>query len=206
MRLLGLTGGIASGKSLAADYFRALGVPVIDTDDLARQVVAPGQPAWRRLRELFPPACFRPDGELDRAAVARCVFANPAARARLEAITHPAIFAAVDAAVARLRAAPHPPPLAVVVVPLLFEVGAEGRFDATVLVDADPAQQRARLIAHRGYTPQEAEARMAAQLPPEEKRRRADHCLANTGAPDALRAQVAALVARLTGGAAPAGA
>jgi dephospho-CoA kinase len=195
--ILGLTGGIAAGKSLVADLFREFGIPVIDTDDIARQVVAPGQPAWQRLREAFGPAYFAPDGALDRAALARLVFADPAARATLEAITHPAVFAEVDRQVAALQAHTPPPPLIVVVVPLLYEVGAEDRFDAVAVVHASVEQQRARLCARRGLTPAEADARLAAQWPVEAKRARADYVLDNTGAPDAVRAQVAALLQAL---------
>ncbi len=178
--IIGLTGGIASGKSLVAACLQELGVPVIDTDEIARQVVAAGQPAWQRLRELFGPDCFLPDGALDRAAVAARVFADPDARLALEAITHPAIFAEVERRVATLRAAGDPP-LIVVVVPLLYEVGAADRFDAVVTVYATPEQQRDRLRRTRGYTDAQINARLAAQLPVAEKRARADYILDNTG-------------------------
>lgn len=195
--IIGLTGGIASGKSLVADYFRECGVPVIDTDEIARQVVAPGQPAWQRLRETFPAEFFHPDGQLDRSALARLVFADADARRTLEAITHPAIFAEVDRQVATLQHLPSPPDLIVVAVPLLFEVGAEARFAAIVIVYATPAQMHARLLQQRGYTAAEAEARIAAQLPITEKRRRAQLVIDNTGTPAQTRAQVCALVQRL---------
>ena len=117
---VGLTGGIASGKSLVAAYLQELGIPVIDTDDIARQVVAPGQPACRRLWEWLGTDYFCPDGTLDRAAVARRIFADPADRKRLETITHPAIFAEVDRRAAELNAAPNPPDIIAVAVPLLF--------------------------------------------------------------------------------------
>lgn len=193
--IIALTGGIASGKSLVANRFREHGIPVIDTDEIARQVVAPGQPAWLRLREAFGPAYFEPDGALDRAAMAARVFADPDARRALEAITHPAVFAEVDRQVAALCDAPHPPPTILVAVPLLYEVGAEGRFDGVVVVHANRDQQLARLAASRGYPPAEAEARIAAQLPVEEKRMRADWVIDNTGSVEATRTQVDALVA-----------
>jgi len=196
--LIGLTGGIASGKSLVAGFFEACGVPVIDTDEIARQVVTPGHPAWHRLREAFGPDYFLPDGAVDRARLARLVFADPDARRRLEEITHPAIFAEVDRQVAALRRQTPQPLLIVVAVPLLYEVGAENRFDAVVSVFADPAQQRERLMRTRGSTPAEADARLAAQLPAEEKRRRATYVIDNTLTPDAARAQVRELVTRLT--------
>jgi dephospho-CoA kinase len=194
--IVGLTGGIASGKSLVADFLRESGIPVIDTDEIARQVVAPGQPAWHQLRAQFGSAYFLPSGELDRAALARLVFADPAARQRLEAITHPAIFAAVDECIAEFHAAPAPPAVIVVAVPLLFEVGAEMRFDRIVVVYATREQQRTRLMTTRGYTAAEAEARLSAQLSLEEKVRRADVVLNNSGTPADTRAQVETLVAQ----------
>lgn len=198
---IGLTGGIASGKSLVANFLRELGVPVIDTDDIARQVVAPGQPAWRRLRAWLGPEYFHADGTLDRAAVARRVFASEDDRKRLEAITHPAIFAEVDRQIADLATSETPPDLIAVAVPLLFEVGAEDRFDAVVVVWATPEQQRARLQRDRGYTLEQADARLAAQWPLHDKLPRADYCcIDNSGTMEETRRQVEALVARLRGG------
>lgn len=195
--VIGLTGGIASGKSLVADFFRAAGVPVIDTDELARQVVSPGQPAWHRLREVFPSDCFLSDGQLARAALAALVFADPQARRQLEAITHPAIFAEVDHQLQTLQQTFPPAPLILVAVPLLYEVGAEARFDLVVVVYARDEQMRARLMQHRGYSAAEAEARIAAQWPLAEKRRRADYLLDNTGTMEQTRAQVERLLHRL---------
>jgi dephospho-CoA kinase len=191
--IIGLTGGIASGKSLVADCFRALDVPVIDTDEIARQVVAPGQPAWQRLWDAFGPAVFTADGQLDRPALAARVFADPADRLTLEGITHPAIFDEVDRRLAALGDAP----LIVVAVPLLYEVNAADRFDAVVVVHATPAQQRERLQRTRGYTVAEADARLAAQWPADEKRARADFVIDNTSSVEATRVQVARLVAAL---------
>ncbi len=202
--ILGLTGGIASGKTLVAGYLQELGIPVIDTDELARQVVAPGQPAWRALRDWLGPDYFLPDGTLDRAAVARRVFADPPDRARLEALTHPAIFAEVDRRIAALRASAPPPCLIVVAVPLLYEVGAAERFDAVAVVWATPEQQRDRLMHARGTPPADADARLAAQWPLRDKLARADYVIDNAGTPASTRAQVRALVARLCGDSAPA--
>jgi len=198
MITVGLTGGIASGKSLVTSFLRELAVPVIDTDELARQVVAIGQPAWLRLREEFGDAYFLPDSHLDRAALARHVFADPAARLRLEAITHPAIFSEVERCLTAFRHAPTPPPLVVVVVPLLFEVHAECHFDRIAVVYATPEQQRTRLIQLRHYTPEEADARMAAQWPLEEKLHRADIRLDNSGTIEQTHAQVVEMVTGLS--------
>ena len=197
--IIGLTGGIASGKSLATEFFRQEGIPVIDTDDIARQVVAPGQPAWRALFETFGAAYFTPDGTLKRQELADHIFTHATARRQLESITHPAIFAEVDRQLICLQQRMPPPPFIVVVVPLLFEVDAASRFDLTVLIAATPAQQLARLCQSRGATKEEARKRLAAQLPLGEKRRRADIVLDNTGSPEALQTQVHALIARLTG-------
>ena len=188
MITVGLTGGIASGKSLVTSLLRELAVPVIDTDEISRQVVAVGQPAWRRLREEFGDAYFLPDGQLDRVALARHVFTDPAARLRLEAITHPAIFAEVEHGLNAYRRSSAP--LVVVVVPLLFEVHAEDRFARIAVVYATPPQQRTRLIELRGYTPEEADARMAAQLPIDEKACRADILIDNSGTIEQTRRQV----------------
>lgn len=195
--ILGVTGGIASGKSLVAECFRARGVPIIDTDAIARQVVAPGHPAWQRLREVFGPAFFLPDGQLDRVAMARQVFTDSAARATLEAITHPAIFAEVDRHIAALQATPPPPPLILVIVPLLYEVGARDRFDAVLVVAAAPDQQRDRLIRFRGMTPEDADARLAAQWPIADKIAAADYVIDNSGTPADTCAHIDALLHRL---------
>lgn len=197
MIVVGLTGGIASGKSLVAEYLQELGIPVIDTDIVARQVVAPGQPAWRRLCEVFGPDYFTPEGALDRNAMAKRVFADPEARRTLEAITHPAIFAEVDCQLAHLRQQPSPPPLVVVVVPLLFEVGAESRFDTTIIVCAPREQQLERLRRTRGLSHADAEARIAAQMPLSEKLSRAEYRLDNSTTPDALRHQVRRLLHKI---------
>jgi len=195
--VIGITGGIASGKSLVTTMFRDLGIPVIDTDEIARQVVAPGQPAWQRLREIFGAAYFHPDRTLDRAALAQRVFTNPTDRLLLESITHPAIFTEVERQLADLRCSSSPPPLVAIAIPLLFEVEAEARVDRIVVVDATPAQQRDRLQRLRGYTAAEADARIAAQMPLAEKVRRADAVIDNRGAIIATRAQVVDLVAAL---------
>jgi dephospho-CoA kinase len=197
--IVGLTGGIASGKSLVASFLWERGVPIIDTDEIARQVVAPEQPAWRRLREWLGANYFLPDGALDRAAVARYVFAEPDARRRLEAITHPAIFAEVDRRIDLLRRASAAPDLIVVVVPLLFEVGAEHRFDAVMVVWATPEQQRERLRRDRHLTAEEADARIAVQYPLADKLARADYRIDNSGSREDTNARVDAVLRQLRG-------
>ncbi len=198
MRLVGLTGGIASGKSTLAAALRALGAPVIDADDLARAVVRRGTPALREIAREFGAGVLGPDGELDRKAMAALVFPDAAARARLEAIVHPAVRAAVAAETARLADAGHA--LAFYDVPLLHERGLEREVDCVVVVYAPRARQLERLLARDGMTRAEAEARLDAQLPIEEKALRADVVVSNEGDVDALRSRAAPLLAALRAG------
>ncbi|HEX2949084.1 MAG TPA: dephospho-CoA kinase [Armatimonadota bacterium] len=195
--VIGLTGGIASGKSLVTRYLNELDIPVIDTDEIARQIVAPDQPAWQSIYDIFGPAVFLPDRELDRAALARIVFHDPDARRRLEAVTHPAIFAEVDRQIGFIQNQSPAPELIFVAVPLLFEVNAERHFTATVLIATSREHQCTRLMQTRGYTQEEAEARIDAQLPLSEKIARADYVLYNNGTPRQLRKRVLGLVRHL---------
>ncbi|HYG66879.1 MAG TPA: dephospho-CoA kinase, partial [Anaeromyxobacteraceae bacterium] len=172
MRLVGLTGGIATGKSTFAAALRALGAPVIDADRLAREVVEPGRPALAEIVRAFGPGVLAPDGSLDRRRLGAIVFADPEARRRLEAITHPAIRAAMREETARLAAAGHA--VAFYDVPLLYEVGLEREVDAVVVVYAPRAAQLERLRRRDGLDAAGAEARLAAQLPIDEKAARAD--------------------------------
>jgi dephospho-CoA kinase len=172
MKVLGLTGGIGMGKSASARLLRARGVPVVDTDELARQVVQPGQSALARVLAAFGPQIARPDGQLRRDELARRVFADPAARRRLEAILHPPIRALWRAQIEAWRAEGRP--LAVVVIPLLFETKAEAELDVTVCVACSAATQQQRLRA-RGWTPEQIEQRLEAQWPVETKTARADY-------------------------------
>ena len=172
MKVLGLTGGIGMGKSTSAQLLRDRGVPVVDTDDLARQVVEPGQPALAEVREAFGAEIAGPDGRLHRDELARRVFADPAARQRLEGILHPRIRTLWRAQMDSWRAEGRP--LAVVVIPLLFETKAEAEVDRTVCVACSLVTQRQRLQA-RGWSPEQIEQRLQAQLPVETKMARADY-------------------------------
>jgi dephospho-CoA kinase len=172
MKVLGLTGGVGMGKSASAQFLCARGVRVVDTDDLARQVVEPGQPALAEVLAAFGPQLAGPDGQLRRDELARSVFADPAARKRLEDILHPRIRALWRVQVQSWRTAGHP--LAVVVIPLLFETGAEAELDATICVACTLATQHQRLLT-RGWSPQEIEQRLRAQWPIEVKMARADY-------------------------------
>lgn len=182
---VGLTGNIAAGKSSVADAWRALGAAVVDADVLAREAVAPGSPGLARVVEAFGPGVLGDDGALDRAALRRIVFADPAARRRLEAITHPEIARLRDEADAGLERAGQ----RVVVhdIPLLFDVGLEDAFDLLVLVDAPADVRRERIVRERGLPEAEAQAMIAAQMPAEAKRARADIVIDNAGTPAELQ-------------------
>lgn len=199
VRLIGLTGGIATGKSTAARFFEEAGVPVVDADRLARRVVEPGRPALEDIRRAFGDAILGPDGRLDRAALGALVFRDPAARARLEAIVHPRVAAEAEREVRRLLAET-PGGIVVYDVPLLYETGAEGRFDLVAVVYVPRAEQLRRLCRRDRLSPQAAGLRLASQLDIEEKARRADAVLDNQGSRDGLRAQVRQLIRRVREG------
>jgi dephospho-CoA kinase len=198
VRLIGLTGGIASGKSTLAAALRARGVPVLDADALSRAAVAPGSPALAEIERAFGRGVLAADGSLDRRRMGALVFADEAARRRLEAIVHPAVRRAMAEETARLSAGGHD--LAFYDTPLLFEVGLEATLDAVVVVWAPPEAQRARLATRDGLGPAEAEARLAAQLPIDEKARRADFVVENVGAAAELGPKADRLLADLRRG------
>lgn len=190
---VGLTGGVASGKSTVSAMLRELGAVIIDADQLAREVVARGTPGLAAVVAEFGDGVLTPSGDLDRPAVAEIVFNDEAARRRLEAIVHPLVFAEV----ARLEA--EAPPGAVVVhdIPLLAESGRADTFDAVVVVDVPAELQIERMMRDRGWTRAEAEARIAAQASREHRRSVATYVVANTGSLDALRARVEEIWAAL---------
>ncbi len=183
---IGLTGGIASGKSAVAALLRDHGAVVIDADVLARQVVEPGTTGHAAVVGRFGPQVLQPDGSLDRARLGRVVFGDPAARRDLEEIIHPR----VRAEAARLTAAAPPGAVVVQMIPLLVETGQQGAFDLVVVVDVDPAVQLARLQARDGLTAAEAEARVRAQATRAERLAAADVVLGNNGTPADLAAEV----------------
>ena len=191
MLRIGLTGGIASGKSTVARLFAALGVPIIDTDEIARDVVAPGSPLLRELVSRFGARVLNTDGSLDRAALRSIVFADGAARADLEALTHPAI---VDAM--RGRAAAAPGPYQILAIPLLVEKHLEDEVDRVLVVDADEAAQVRRLQARDGATLEQARTMLAAQATRAARLAAADDVILNDGELGHLRDQVEALHAR----------
>lgn len=207
-RVVGLTGGIGSGKSTVARLLAKLGAAVIDADAIVRELQAPGSPLLDEIARAFGPAVIRPEGGLDREALGEIVFRDPEARARLNAIVHPPVAAEMARRTAEaLRAGA---PLVVLDVPLLLEnattsAEAARRFglDAVVVVYAPPDVQVERQIEREGYARSEAWRRVCAQRPLAEKRELADYVIDNSGPLEATEAQVRDLFARLTREAAP---
>ncbi len=198
--LIGLTGGIACGKSTVADALRARGAVIVDADQVARDVVAPGTPGLAAVVEAFGEGVLDADGRLDRAALGARVFGDEMARRRLEGILHPLI--AQESMVQLQTAAATGAPLVVYDAALLVESGRADLFRPLVVVSAPEAVQRERLMARDGLERPAAEARIAAQMPVAEKAAVADHVVDNGGDRAATEAQIDALWDRLVGGAA----
>jgi dephospho-CoA kinase len=194
--LVGLTGGIASGKSVVSRQLVALGCRLVDADVLAREVVAPGEPAWRAIVEEFGREVLGPDDQLDRKRLGAIVFADPARRKALEAITHPAILTRRQAILDTWAAAGFDG-LVVLDIPLLVEVGAATHVDRVVVVYAEREVQLERLMSRDRFEPAEAERRVGSQMPLAEKVRYAHYVVDNSGTPDETAAQVRAVHAAL---------
>ena len=194
MLRVALTGGIATGKSHCLAGFAARGVPTIDADRLARLAVAPGSPGLGAVVRRFGQEILRPDGTLDRAALGRIVFSDPGARADLEAIVHPDVYRRIRDWFAQL---PLDTPLAIADIPLLFETGQEHEFDVVIVAACRPEEQLRRLMARDGLSAPDARARLAAQLPIEEKRARAHHVIDTEGEFPETDAQVERVHRRL---------
>lgn len=194
MKVIGLTGGIASGVSLVASMFRELGAVVIEADQIARDVVTPGTEAYRKILDAFGREVVLPDGSLDRRRLGALVFKDPHARRRLNTITHPEIRRRMAEQVERM-AAERPDAVILVDIPLLLDTAGPDAFDldAVIVVQATPEQQISRLMARDGLTREEAESRLAAQRPIAEKAAEADWVIDNSGSIEQTRAQVEAL-------------
>ena len=201
MLLVGLTGNIASGKSVVARLLSERGATLIDADVLARRAVEPGTPAFDAIVQRWGHSVIAPDGKLDRAALRRRTFGDPSELEALNAIVHPEVSRLRDGLVADARA--RGDPLVVCDIPLLFERGLVDTVDRIVLVDAPRPLRLERLLRDRGLDEAEAMQMIAVQMPSELKRARADHVLDNTGSFAALEADVAALWAVLEREAAP---
>lgn len=188
---IAITGGIASGKSTVADFFAALGVPVIDSDALAREVVAPGTAGFAAVVTRFGPSILRADGTLDRQRLRSLVFANPAARADLEAITHPLIRALV-AERSRVAGGVYQ----IHMIPLLVEAGLKSQYDRVLVIDCPESLQLQRLLQRDGTDETTARAMLAAQATRAERLAIADDVIVNRGDREVLQQRVAALHAK----------
>lgn len=188
---VGLTGGIASGKSTAAKFFGALGVPILDSDQVAREVVEPGQPPLERLVERFGRGILTPDGHLDRPALRNIVFSDPKARADLENLTHPAIGAAMEA-----RSAATGGPYQILVIPLLIEKNLGSQVNRVLVVDCEEELQIRRLHTRDGSTRAQAQAILDAQVSRSARLKAADDVIRNDADMGAVQTQVAELHAR----------
>ena len=190
MRVIGLTGGIASGKSTVANLFAAFGITVVDTDLLAREVVAPGSALLPQIAAHFGVGVLQKDGSLDRGRLRELVFANPAERQWLERLTHPAIRELTDARCEQATPLNEKRGYVIVAIPLLVETGGADRFDRVLVVDCAPEIQLARLQARDGSTRAQAAKLLAAQVTREQRLAVADDVITNDGDIAALRDQV----------------
>ena len=192
---VGLTGGIATGKSTVARIFGELGVPVVDADQLAREVVAPGTPGLAQIVETFGAGVLEPSGALDRKALGAIVFADATQRKALEAITHPRIAQLTAQKIIELAA--HPSPFVIYEAALLVENGSYRNFPALVVVTTSGETQLARVMSRDTLSREDAQARIDAQMPMAEKAALADLVIDNTGDLAALRARVTEVHAAL---------
>lgn len=197
MRTLALTGNIAAGKSTVVRLLREWGAVLFDADETVRALQQPGQPVFTAIVGHFGPGVLRTDGGLDRAALRRQILADPAARAALERIVHPAVQQRLQAAAA--AAAASGIQLFVADIPLLYESDDPAAYDGVILVDAPERQRRQRLINHRGLALEEADRLIAAQMPAAEKRRRATWIIDNDRDRDTLVARTLAVWQAITG-------
>lgn len=196
MLLVGLTGGIATGKSMVSGYLRELGAHLIDWDVIAKEVVEPGLPAWREITHYFGEEILRPDQSIDRGKLGEVVFSDEAKRKKLNSFTHPRIM---EEAKKQERAIVKADPDAIVVhdVPLLFEAGLDGVMDKTVVVYASDESQVKRLTDRDGMSRESAMERLGAQMPVADKLKLADFVIDNSGSIEKTREQVRQLYRKL---------
>lgn len=194
IRKVALTGGIATGKSYVATRLKEAGIPIVDADVLARDVVAPGTPALAAIRKRFGPDAVRRDGSMDRVRVGQIVFKDKRARLDLEAIIHPAVIKAINEFFNTL---PKRTPFAVADIPLVFETGREKEFDAIVVVACPREMQIERMMERNKLSKEDAERRLNAQLPIEQKVKKATYVINNVGTFEELNTQVDELIEKL---------
>jgi dephospho-CoA kinase len=198
MKRIALTGGMGSGKSHVRAVFAALGVPTIDADTLARDVVAHGTPGFDAVVATFGRGILTADGDLDRRALASVVFANIERRRALEAILHPAIKGAIDQWFASLNPDAHP--FAIADIPLLYEVGLDKEYDEVIVTTCSPQAQVKRIMARDNLDATEVQHRLDAQMPLDEKAKRATYVIDTNGSLVQTNAQVHKLYQKLSGG------
>jgi len=200
MKRIGLTGGFGSGKSTVMDMLRTENVPIVDADEIALPLVAPGSEILDKIRKqigegLFDNTMLNDDGSLNRQALARHVFQNPSALQELNTLMHPAIEALINRELAKFERAGFA--WSVIDVPLLFESGWDQQVDATIVVWTPEETCRQRLIKQRGFSPEEVEERLQAQWPLAKKRERADYVIDNSGGLSSTQEQTKALITKL---------
>jgi dephospho-CoA kinase len=195
IRKIALTGGIATGKTYVATRLREAGVPIVDADALSREVVAPGSPALAAIRKRFGPDAVRRDGTMDRIRVGQIIFKDKRARLDLEAIVHPAVVKAINDFFATL---PKRTPFAVADIPLVFETGRDKEFDAIIVVACPREMQLQRMMERNKLSKEDAERRLAAQLPIDQKVKKATYVIDNAGTFAQTDAQIEALIGKLS--------
>ena len=197
IRKIALTGGIATGKSYVAKKLHEAGVPLVDADVLAREVVAPGTAGLSAVRRRFGPDAVRRDGSMDRVRIAQIVFKDKRARLDLEAIIHPAVQKAVNEF---FDALPKRTPFAIADIPLLYETSREKQFDAVIVVACPRDMQLQRVMERNNLSKEDAERRLAAQLPIDKKIEKATYVIKTDGTFDQTDEQVASLIEKLRDG------
>jgi dephospho-CoA kinase len=194
--IVGLTGGVATGKTLVACEFKSLGAHLVDADEIAREVTRPGTPASKEIAREFGAGTIKPDGTIDRKALGRIVFSDPSRLERLNEITHPGIIHEMEVRIEELRKK-HPGEIIVVDAPLLIEVGLNKKMDKVVVVYADELTQIERIMKRDGISREEAKRRISAQLPTERKVELADFVIDGTGGEDETVKAVKTIYERL---------
>jgi len=195
--LVGLTGGVASGKSIVAQMLVELGAHLIDTDQLARKVVEPDRPAWRDIVARWGEGILNEDRSINRGKLAQIIFSNPKARKELEGMTHPRIDEEVKRLVEELEYADNGRGIIIIDIPLLYEVNWQDKVDLVMVVYADEDTQIERLLKRRGMTREEAQARLNSQIPLSEKVKYADFVIDNSGPMQRTKDQVKEIFGKL---------
>jgi dephospho-CoA kinase len=188
MLKVALTGGIGCGKTTVCDFFSELNAPIIDTDDIAKQLVAPGQPALNEIISIFGESVLTPHGDLDRAKLSEIIFSSPSKKQQLEAVLHPKIRNVVKDSLNALTT-----PYAIVAIPLLFETNQQNSYDRILLVDCDEQQQLERTLARDTRSKEQVLSIMKAQVSRQTRLQLADDIIINTGKIDDLKVKVAEL-------------